>query len=149
MMFARLAILVMLVAPASAQGLAVYGEVVDSKGFVVIGALVTLTPAGGSEGKVTHTDPDGVFVLDGVRSGAYDLKVDASGFQPFTQRVTITDSTVQLRIVLRNADGARYVVPGFRLRMKLRRTTVALAKVVSPAKAGHYVGYETASRHSL
>ena len=108
-MFARVAVLVMLVATASAQGLAVYGEVVDSKGFVVIGALVTLTPAGGSEGKVTHTDPDGVFVLDGVRSGAYDLKVDASGFQPFTQRVTITDSTVQLRIVLRNADGARYV----------------------------------------
>lgn len=103
-MFARLALLMVLVASAAAQGLAVYGEVVDAKGFVVIGAVVTLTSAGGSDATATHTDPDGVFIFDGVRPGAYDLRVQASGFQPSTQRVTVTDSTVQLTVVLRNAE---------------------------------------------
>ena len=101
-MFVRLVMIVVLVAPAAAQGLAVYGEVLDARGFAVVGAKVTLTPAGGSDARAVRTDPDGVFVFDGVRPGTYDLQVDASGFQRSTQRVMVTDSTVQLKIILRN-----------------------------------------------
>lgn len=90
----------------SAQGIAVYGEVVDAKGFTVSGAVVSLTPAGGSDAATTRSDPEGVFVFGGVRPGAYDLQVDASGFERWRQRVAVTDSTVQITVTLRSADGA-------------------------------------------
>lgn len=101
-MFARLAMLGILVASVAAQGLAIYGEVVDAQGFAVIGAVVTLTPGSASEPVVARTDPEGVFVFGNVRPGAYELQVEASGFQRWTQRVTVTDSTVQLKVTLRN-----------------------------------------------
>ncbi len=87
-----------------AQGIAVYGEVVDAGGFSVSGATVTLTPAGGSGAATTRSDPEGVSVFGNVRPGAYDLQVDASGFERWRQRMTVTDSTVQVRVTLRNDD---------------------------------------------
>ena len=66
------------------------GNVADAVGGVLPGARITLDPGG----QTAVADEQGAFLLTNVAPGAYTVKVDAIGFQTFTDKVTITSGAV-------------------------------------------------------
>src|ERR1700739_912995 len=75
----------------AAQGAGVItGKVVDAGGAVIPNAAVTLTDL--TTQKVAHatSGQDGQYTFNGVSSGPQLVVVEKSGFQPFTQRVSLT-----------------------------------------------------------
>src|SRR6516164_5817282 len=74
---------------ASEKAAAVTGKVEDPSGAVIVGAAVTLTPAGPGERFEATTDPKGVFRFESVPDGSYVLLVFRDGFAPYTSAVVI------------------------------------------------------------
>jgi TonB-dependent receptor len=66
------------------------GRVADAAGGVLPGARVTLEPNGQS----VVTDAQGEFLITNLPPGAFTVKVEAIGFQPYTHAVTITAGVV-------------------------------------------------------
>jgi TonB-dependent receptor len=66
------------------------GNVADAAGGVLPGARITLDP----NGPTAVADEQGAFFLTNLAPGAYTVKIDALGFQSFTDRVTITSGAV-------------------------------------------------------
>ena len=71
-----------------AQAGAVSGRVVDPQGGAVGGADVVLAPSAGSS-RTSRSRPDGAFAFDNVAPGTYTVRVEAGGFAPFAQSVTV------------------------------------------------------------
>ena len=88
----------------------VTGVVLDSTGAVLADARIVLgNPLTGSEHR-TSSDARGVFTLNNVPFAQYKLRVDAAGFQPATQPLTVRSNLpVQVEIRL-SAAGASQVV---------------------------------------
>ena len=71
------------------------GIVTDPSGAVVANAAVHLTDAGGASYDATSGN-DGVYEFKALAPGAYTLKAEAAGFEPFAQEnVQITANQVQ------------------------------------------------------
>src|SRR5215203_5229189 len=72
-----------LIAVASGQGTAsrVTGTVIDEKGSVVPGAMVTLTSEATQALLTTETSSSGNYVFDSVQVGKYTVAVEKSGFK--------------------------------------------------------------------
>ena len=75
---------------ANGQGTAsrVTGTVVDEKGSVVPGAVVTLTNEATQISLTTNTGSGGTYVFDSVQAGKYTISVEKQGFKTvlgFTQ----------------------------------------------------------------
>ena len=66
------------------------GKVADAGGAVIPTATVTLTDL--TTQKVTHTTSgeDGQYTFSGLSSGPQLIVIEKSGFQPFTQRLSLT-----------------------------------------------------------
>jgi vitamin B12 transporter len=75
---------------ASAQTGSVRGRVLDPQRVAVADAAVTLTPADNTGPKTARTGSDGTFVVDAVAPGSYVLRIDAAGFDAWTQGVEVT-----------------------------------------------------------
>ena len=75
-------------AAALAQVGSVAGRVVDPQGAAVGGADVVLAPAAGPT-RSARSRPDGAFSFDNVAPGTYTVRVEAGGFAPFAQSVTV------------------------------------------------------------
>ncbi len=68
------------------------GTVTDSSGAVVPGATVNVFLTGGSKPVLSsQTTQDGLINIAGVRSGAYDVTVDSTGFMKYTLRQVHVD----------------------------------------------------------
>ena len=80
--------MLLLTAAAWAQGGAVSGRVVDPQGAAVGGAAVVLAPASGAS-RSARSRPDGSFNFDNVAAGTYTVRVEAGGFAPFAESVTV------------------------------------------------------------
>jgi len=80
--------IVLLSATAWAQEGAVSGRVVDPQGAAVGGADVVLAPSTGSS-RTSRSRPDGAFTFENVAAGTYTIRVEAGGFAPFAQSVTV------------------------------------------------------------
>jgi hypothetical protein len=72
-----------LVAVANGQGTAsrVTGTVVDEKGAVVPGAVVTLTNEATQTSLTTETTSGGAYVFDSIQIGRYSVSVEKQGFK--------------------------------------------------------------------
>ena len=63
-----------------AQGVSLAGRVADPQGGAVVGAVATLSAAGGTA-RTARTGIDGAFFFDGTEPGAYSLQIEAPGFR--------------------------------------------------------------------
>jgi hypothetical protein len=85
--------------PAMARS--VSGTVLDPSGASIPGAHVVLRTTEASATLETKTDATGAFRFDNVRTGKYDLEVEAEGFRPTQVQATITTRrTPAFRVVL-------------------------------------------------
>src|SRR6185312_3508272 len=64
----------------------VRGAVTDPTGAVVPGATVTLTDTSTGIAVVRKTDSRGLYTLNGLRPGGYNLFVESNGFRRFESR---------------------------------------------------------------
>src|SRR5207237_5059562 len=79
-------------APITAQESSVLqGSVVDERGGLIVGALVSLDDAR-THKYGTTTDKEGRYHFLAVSSGPYTLIVSAAGFAEFTQRIELATS---------------------------------------------------------
>ena len=85
------AVTVALAEPAQAPHLVLRGKVADSHGAVIPNATVQLFTVKGKRVAQTRADGMGNFRIENVEPGEYDLRVQYSGFESRTQRVTIAE----------------------------------------------------------
>ena len=101
------------------------GEVGLSRREKIAGVVVAMVAGSGSSGLfLTATDADGVFLMDGLPEGLYDLIVSKDGFQPALEGGLDvhgpfrTDTDVRIRagegppLVVRVVGGGATAVPG-------------------------------------
>ena len=81
---------------ADAQTATVRGRVLDPQRVAVAGAAVTLTPGN----KTGRTGSDGIFAIDGVAPGAYVVRIEAAGFDPWSRGVAVTGATASVDALL-------------------------------------------------
>jgi outer membrane cobalamin receptor len=87
----------------AAQTLSLSGRVSDPHGGSVNDAVLTLSGPDSSASRTTRSGVDGMFSFTGLAAGSYTLRVDAPGFQPWTQSVTVTDGIRPAGVVLQIA----------------------------------------------
>ncbi len=85
-------------AVAQIGGGALGGEVSDQNGAVVPGATVTVTATGTNQSRVAITDGDGRYVVPGLPSGVYQVRVELTGFRPVSREAVgiATGETIRL-----------------------------------------------------
>jgi len=66
------------------------GRVEDAQGAVVSGASLIATHIETNQQQTATTDHDGRYRFPYLRTGAYDLKVDAQGFSTITKQLTVS-----------------------------------------------------------
>ncbi len=82
-----------------AQSYSISGIVKDQKSEeALIGAHVALSGEQGAEEKSTVTNERGLFKLDDVRPGNYQLTITYLGYLPVEQAIEVTNSNIRLRI---------------------------------------------------
>jgi Carboxypeptidase regulatory-like domain len=79
------------------------GTVTDQSGGAVVGATVTAKDTARGTSSSTKTTTDGVFYINRIPVGTYDVKVEASGFQSALQPgiVLVLNQTARLEIQLK------------------------------------------------
>ena len=65
------------------------GEVSDKRGTPLAGTGVTATSADGKQTESSTTDAGGIFRIDGLAPGEYQIKCTAKGFLPATEKAKI------------------------------------------------------------
>jgi hypothetical protein len=65
------------------------GEVSDKRGTPLAGSGVTATSADGKQSESSTTDAGGIFRIDGLTPGDYQIKCTAKGFLPATEKAKI------------------------------------------------------------
>ncbi len=73
------------------------GEVKDQHGDVIAGAKIILSAGSTRE---TVSDDRGRFRITGLAAGAHTLKIEAEGFAPHEEKLTLSDSKQRLAITL-------------------------------------------------
>src|SRR6476646_983979 len=68
---------------------ALSGRIEDSRGAVISGANVIATNLETKLRLATTSDDEGRYSFPYLRTGAYDLTVEASGFTAFTRQLTL------------------------------------------------------------
>ena len=66
------------------------GRIEDARGAVVSGAIVTTIHQETNQSLSTTSDEEGRFRFPYLRTGAYDLKIDAQGFNTITRQLTVS-----------------------------------------------------------
>jgi Carboxypeptidase regulatory-like domain/TonB dependent receptor len=69
---------------------ALSGRIEDARGAVVGGASVTATHIETNQQLITTSDHAGLFRFPFLRTGAYDLRIDAQGFSAVTKQLTVS-----------------------------------------------------------
>jgi hypothetical protein len=71
----------------------IHGTVVDATGALIPHARVTVTSAAGMT-RTMASDDEGVFEVAELASGSYSVSVEAAGFTPAMDGVTVVGDTV-------------------------------------------------------
>lgn len=66
------------------------GRIEDAQGAVVSGANLTATHVETNQQQTATSDHEGRYRFPYLRTGAYDLKIDAQGFSPMTKQLTVS-----------------------------------------------------------
>ena len=85
---------------AFAQTGSLRGRVLDPQRVAVVDATAMLTTASESNPKTARTGSDGTFTIDSVAPGTYVLRVEAAGFDPWTQSVAVAGGTQTVEAML-------------------------------------------------
>ncbi|MBV8810163.1 MAG: TonB-dependent receptor [Acidobacteriaceae bacterium] len=97
-------------AQATGSGGTIRGTVTDPSGAVVAGADVTITNVVTDHKEAAKTDGEGAFRLANIPPNQYHLSVVLSGFQTYTQDVSVrTQVPIQLKINLALASATETV----------------------------------------
>jgi hypothetical protein len=118
-------------APAQIGAGALAGAVVDDAGAALPGASMTVTAAGTGLRRTTVTNESGSYALPGLAPGAYEVRVELSGFRPLTRggvRVA-TGETVRLDLQLQ-VGGLTEAVTVTAAAPLLRSETSGLGQVI-------------------
>jgi len=111
------------------QGASVAGTVVNSRGAPVVGARVTLLPAGQGAKLDTATNDAGRFRFDRVTATAASLQILMIGYRPFTQQVTVGDNNVRVVLVDAAVNLDELVVTGTPRAIERRAIGNSVAKI--------------------
>lgn len=65
------------------------GEVSDKRGTPLAGSAVTATRVESKQSSTSTTDAGGVFRIDGLEPGDYEISYNAKGFLPATEKTKI------------------------------------------------------------
>jgi hypothetical protein len=96
-----------------AQGVALFGTVLDPQNAGVFGAKITLLKTGASEGAITTADENGVFRFESVAPGNYVVQVEREGFKLSLTRMRVgSDAPRPVTIHLALADIQQDVTVG-------------------------------------
>jgi hypothetical protein len=109
-----LAVLVLSIAGAAtvfgqATGGSITGQVLDPNGAVITSATVNLKNEATGQTLSTQTTGSGAFSFPNVLGGNYTLNVEAQGFQPVTQKVSVQlsqESAVNVTMQVASVSGA-------------------------------------------
>lgn len=106
--------LFMLLAPVTAFGQAVYGNIVgtvtDPQGAAITNAKVVITDTARQTSVTTATNSDGNFTQRGLIAGAYQVRVEANGFKAALQNVTVSvDQETRTELKLEVGDVSQVV----------------------------------------
>jgi hypothetical protein len=66
------------------------GTITDQVGAVLPNATVTITNKGTGASRIVQTGTDGTFSVPSLPAGAYDVLIEASGFQPIVSPAEVT-----------------------------------------------------------
>jgi hypothetical protein len=114
---------------------ALAGDVVDQAGAAVPGATVTVVAVGTQRSRTVVTGQDGGYSVQGLAPGAYQVRVELSGFRPLTREGIrlATGETVRLdlRLELGGLTEAITVLADAPL---LRSETAGLGQVIDNRK---------------
>ncbi len=105
-----------LAAGAGAQdkaGQVVSGQVKDSSGGVIVGALVTLSGSAGQRSRDATTDSKGTYRIEGVAPGSYLVTAYKERFATVTQEVRAAAGPVTVDLVLSPAGYAEEITVSF------------------------------------
>ena len=104
----------MTLAAASAQGQANYatltGSVTDVQHHPIAGSHVTIDATGTGATRQVNTDASGLYRLEALQPGPYQLEVSSAGFQTSTRAVTLELGTTNLDIPLAIGSAAQTIV---------------------------------------
>ena len=75
------------------------GKVTDSSGASILGAVVTVESTGG-DSRLTITDVDGGFQIEGLTPGKYNVKISASGLSDWTASNVPSSTTLEVQPLL-------------------------------------------------
>jgi hypothetical protein len=89
-----------LAGPARAQASALVGRVTDADGRPVAGAAVQVAAEGGGTALAARSERTGGFQAAGLAAGRYRLRVEAAGFAP-TEQVVSLDPGERRTVVVR------------------------------------------------
>src|SRR6185312_6271346 len=78
------------VAQQSVTSATLSGRIEDARGASVNGASVTATHLETNQHFTTTSDHEGRFRFPYLRTGAYDLKIEAQGFAQLTKQMTVS-----------------------------------------------------------
>ncbi|HWQ35795.1 MAG TPA: TonB-dependent receptor [Blastocatellia bacterium] len=121
-----------LLAPVTAFGQAVYGNIVgtvtDPSGSAVPNAKVIVTDPGRGVSTTTTTNESGIFTQRFLIVGRYQVRVEAQGFKAYQQEVSVSvDQETSLDIKLQVGEVSQVVeVSGETPLLKTERTDVAV-----------------------
>src|SRR5262245_42982406 len=98
----------LLASPAAAQigAGALSGDIVDQAGAAVPGATVTVTDVGRNLSRTVVTSENGSYTVQGLAPGAYQVRVELSGFRPLTRDGVRLSTGETIRLDLRLEIGA-------------------------------------------
>src|SRR5215469_9705613 len=82
------------------------GIVTDQTGAVVAGAKVTLTDPATGFTKSTDSGATGLYDINGLNPGTYNLKVSAKGFQAYEQNGIVVNVSMTFRSDVKLTVGA-------------------------------------------
>ncbi len=86
------------------QATNVTGKIVDDKGDALVAASVVLLNQGDNKlVRSAITDDKGLFVLEGISPGTYQLKVNMLGYNTYGADVTVADQNIQLNDIILQA----------------------------------------------
>jgi hypothetical protein len=87
------------VVPAHAQGASLHGTVIVPSGSPIPQATITVEGPGG--GQAATTNAAGQFTIDGLKTGAYKVRIASPGFEPFEVQVNVSGGSKEVDAVLR------------------------------------------------
>lgn len=107
-------VLLLLLAPVTAFGQAVYGNIVgtvtDPQGAAIANAKVTITDTARQTSVTTATNADGNFTQRGLIAGAYQIRVEAGGFKAAVSNVIVSvDQETRAELKLEVGDVTQVV----------------------------------------